>query len=169
MGLSKMSPTIFILLAIQLLIVAVLDLKNKKISNLWPLLNIGIFFVLLIILPALYSLKWQLLIFPVGFIVIGFILFLLDIMGAGDSKYLASLFLLIPLDYHFRYFDKLISVTLVVGGLLLLKTIFKNLDKFKAYFVSHHWRGFQELIRSRFSYAPVMFLAWIILGVSEWF
>ena len=163
-----MNITFFILLGLELLVVAYLDLKHKKISNLWSLLNLAIFPVLLFLLPGIYVLDWSLLIFPLGFIVIGFILFLLDIMGAGDSKYLASLFLLIPLDRQFLYFEKLVQVTLIVGALLLIKTVLKNMDKIKAYFVSHHWRGFKDLIRSRFSYAPVMFLAWILFGMGEW-
>lgn len=163
-----MNSFVFGFLACELLIVALLDLKNGKISNLWPLLNIGLFMIFLVVWPAQYQWDWTRLIFPVGFIVIGFILFLMDIMGAGDSKFLASLFLLIPAEYHFSYAEKLLLVTIIVGSLLLIRTIFINRKKINAYFLSHHWRAIAALVRSRFSYAPVMFLAWMLFGGEMW-
>lgn len=156
------------MVTIELLIVAYVDLQKKKISNLWPLFNLSVAICLMVGMPALYPLDYSLLIFPLGFIAVGFILFLLDVMGAGDSKFLASLFLIIPLDHQFLYFEKLVTVTLVVGSLMLIRTIVKNQVMIKAYILNHHWKGFIELIRSRFSYAPVMLLAWLLLGASEW-
>ncbi len=156
------------MITIELLIVAVVDLQKKKISNLWPIFNFTLAICLMIGAPELYPLDYSLLIFPLGFIVVGFILFLMDVMGAGDSKFLASLFLIIPLDHQFLYFEKLVTVTLVVGSLMFIRTIVKNQMKIRAYFHNHHWKGFVELFRSRFSYAPVMFIAWLLLGASQW-
>jgi prepilin peptidase CpaA len=163
-----MNGTIFSVIAIELLIVAWFDLKKKKISNLWPLFNLALAIVFFVSFPTLYQWDYSLLLFPLGFIVGGFILFLMDIMGAGDSKYLASLFVVIPLDHQYLYFQKLVMMTLVVGSLLLLRSLISNYEKIRAYFNSHYWRGFKDIIRSRFSYAPVMLLAWLLLGASEW-
>lgn len=155
-------------LAAELLMVAIIDIKTQKISNFWPLFNLLLFLIFLVAWPSQYFWDPAILIFPVGFVLIGFILFLMNIMGAGDSKFLASLFLLIPVEYHFEYAEKLLLMTMVVGAVLLLRTFFHNRLEMKAFFLSHHWMGILSLIRSRFSYAPVIFLAWILLGMQQW-
>lgn len=163
-----MSPILFALITLQLLLVTWIDLKKKKIFNIWPLLNVGIFVCLTIFQPEQYHWDWRVFIFPVGFIVFGFILFLMDIMGAGDSKFLASLFLLIPEKHHILYAEQLLLMTILVGSFLLLRTIISNWQKSQAYFISRHWRGLFSLIRSRFSYAPVIMLAWMLYGAGLW-
>ncbi len=163
-----MNSILFGVIALELILVSFIDLKTLKISNLWVLLNIGVFVLLSLLVPSIYQWDWNHFIFPVGFIFFGFILFLLDIMGAGDSKYLASLFLIVPLEYHYVYFEKLVQATLIVGALLLTKTLIVHRQKLKAYFYSRYWKGVRDTIRSRFSYGPVMLLGWLLLGVSLW-
>lgn len=165
---SLMNAYVFYAIAFQLLFVAWFDLRKKTISNYWPLINLTLAFILYLAFPDVYLFSWELLLFPVGFILIGFVLFLMGIMGAGDSKYLASLFLIIPYQYHFAFFEKLLLTTIMVGGLLLSLKVLRNFSTLKAYLWSHHWSGLKETIRSRFSYAPVIFLAWIVLGALEW-
>lgn len=159
---------IFALVLIELIAVAWIDYKTEKISNLWPIVNVVASLVLHTFVRSLYPLSWEVFLFPVGFVVIGFFLYLLKVMGAGDSKFLASLFFVIPLEYHLLFFSKLVISTILVGASLLLIRIFKNGSQLKAYFVSHYWEGIKNILRSRFSYAPVIFLAWIILGMNIW-
>lgn len=161
-------PAVFGLIFFQLLVVAWIDLKTHKISNRWAFLNIGLSIVFHIFLQSYYPLTWEILIFPLGFLVIGFFLFLLNIMGAGDSKYLASLFLLIPLELHLVFFERLLLSTILVGALLLSLKIIKHFTQLRAYFINRYWSGIKGIIKSRFSYAPVILVAWIILGVSLW-
>lgn len=163
-----MNPILFGIISIQLLLITWIDLQKQKIFNIWPLVNIGIFLCLPFVLPEQYHWDWRVFIFPVGFIVFGFILFLMDIMGAGDSKFLASLFLLIPEKHHFLYAEQLLLTTILVGSFLLLRTIAKNWQKVHAFFLSRHWKGLFSLVRSRFSYAPVILLAWILYGARLW-
>jgi prepilin peptidase CpaA len=106
--------------------------------------------------------------FPLGFIVGGFVLFILGIMGAGDSKFLASLFLLIPLEQHALMFEKVIYTTLLVGFVLLAIKIARDFKIIKAYALSAYWNGLKASIKSSFSFAPVVFIAWILLGVELW-
>lgn len=160
--------TIFVLVLIQLMAVAWIDFKTEKISNRWILVNTGLSLFLHVFVRSYYPLSWEVLLFPVGFVVIGFLLYLLNIMGAGDSKYLASLFLIIPLEYHILFFSKLVLSTIVVGIILFTLRLFTNAGKLKAYFLSHYWDGIRGTLKSRFSYAPVIFLAWIILGINIW-
>ncbi len=163
-----MNTFIFCGILLELIMVAWLDVKTKKISNYWPLLNILLSLSVHSFFPVLYPVTWETLIFPIGWILIGFFLFLLKIMGAGDSKYLASLFLLVPLELHMVFLEKIILGTLLVGLILLSSKILRNFTKLKAYTFSSYWVGIKDTIRSHFSYAPVILLGWILLGVDQW-
>lgn len=159
---------IFALVLLELIFVAWIDYKTEKISNRWIIVNAAASVILHATVRSLYPLSWEVLLFPVGFIVIGFLLYLVNVMGAGDSKFLASLFLVIPLEFHLLFFSKLVISTIVVGACLLIIRIIKNGGTLKAYFVSHYWQGIKQTLKSRFSYAPVIFLAWIIMGINLW-
>lgn len=163
-----MNPIIFSLLTIQLLVVSWLDIKYHKISNRWVLLNLLIAPLLYVALPAIYVFHWETLLFPVGFIVVGFVFFLMGIMGAGDSKYIASLFLLLPVELHMLFFEGLLAATMIVGTIMLSFTVFKKHRELRAFLLAQYWQGFKDIIKSRFSYAPVILLAWIYLGVRQW-
>lgn len=160
---------IFSLIFSQLSIVAFIDFKTHKISNIWTIINACVAGALYLLLPDFYNWSWEVLLFPVGFIVFGFLFFLAGIMGAGDSKYLASLFILLPFEYHAIFFEQLIISTIVVGAVLIILKAIPNLSQLKTYFLTKHWQGFRDIIRSRISYAPVMLLAWILMGAKVWF
>lgn len=159
---------LYVVLALQLTLVASIDLKHKKISNLWAIFNL-IFALLLWPLGHLGTWNFQVLLFPVAFIVTGFFLFVFKIMGAGDSKYLAALFLCLPVGLHLIYFEKLMLSTIAVGSILLLLKILRDPSTFKSYLLSRHWQGLMNMVKSHFSYAPVMLLAWLLMGVTLWF
>lgn len=159
---------IFSLIFIELALVGWIDFKTQKISNRWILVNFlaSIFFHFAF--REIYPLSWEMLIFPFGFIFIGFFLYLLNVMGAGDSKFLASLFLLVPLDLHLVFFEKIVMSTICTGACLFLFRVIVNRGDLKAFVISQHWEGIKQILRSRFSYAPVILLAWIFLGINEW-
>jgi prepilin peptidase CpaA len=163
-----MNPYVYFLIALQLLTVSLIDLKTKLISNYWHLVNIVISVGLYIFLSQEYELKWELFLLPAGFVLIGFLLFLMGIMGAGDSKYLASLSLLIPAEYHIPFFERLLWATMAVGALLVSFRVLRDFKKISAYIWSRYWQALRDLIKSEFSYAPVIFLAWLLLGVEIW-
>ncbi len=164
-----MNLWVFSFLLIELIAISFIDVRTAKISNLWPLLNLGLVPLVYWIFPSSYQWDWGVFLFPLGFIVFGFILFLMGIMGAGDSKFLATLFLLIPLEEQWAFAEMLLYATMLVGALLLFRTILKKRSEVKAYLLSHHWKGFFSLIESRFSYAPVILIAFVLTGVLRWF
>jgi prepilin peptidase CpaA len=159
---------IYALILVELLIVSWIDIKIKKISNLWLLINLILAITFHFLFPDAYHVEWATFIFPVGWIVVGFILYVLGIMGAGDSKFLASLFLMIPLKLHEGMLEKVLYSTVVVGFVMLTFKIGRDFKKIKAYALSTHWQEFKQSIRSNFSFAPVVLLAWIMLGVEQW-
>lgn len=159
---------IYCLILVELVIVSWIDIKIKKISNFWLLANLVLTISFHFLFPDFYHFEWASLIFPLGWIVVGFVLYVIGIMGAGDSKFLASLFLMIPLKQHAGMLEKVLYSTVVVGFIMLAFKIGKDFKKIKAYALSTHWQGFKESIRSNFSFAPVVLLAWIMLGVEQW-
>jgi prepilin peptidase CpaA len=160
--------SIFLLILIELAVVGWIDFKTAKISNRWLLVNAVASIVLHATITSFYPLSWEVLLFPGGLLLIGFFLYHFHIMGAGDSKYLASLFLIIPLEFHLFFFSKLVLSTILVGSTLIIIKILRNGAKLKAYFVSHYWEGIKQILKSRFSYAPVILLAWLLLGFNLW-
>ena len=159
---------IYFLILVELYAVSWIDLKIKKISNLWFFFNLALSVTLHFLYPELYVWEWATLLFPMGFIIGGFVLFILGIMGAGDSKFLASIFLVIPLEQHALMFEKLIYTTVFVGCIMLTIKITRDFKIIKAYALSAYWNGIKTSIKSSFSFAPVVFIAWILLGVELW-
>lgn len=161
-----MNLYLYLVLLAELIIVSFIDIRTKKISNLWSLAHLVVFIGITIYsgeLPAASH-----FIFPVGMFVMGFVLFVFHIMGAGDSKYLATLFLLIPTPSHMLFMEKLLLVTIFVGSILLLMKFVKSAAKIRAYLRTFYLKGLQTEIHSRFSYAPVILVAWILFGTSLW-
>ena len=78
--------------------------------------------------PNAYKWTIYILIFPMAFLFVGFILFWMNIMGGGDSKYLSSLYLLIPIKFQEVTLVYLLYATILVGSTLLLFNILKNFD-----------------------------------------
>lgn len=157
---------LYALIALELIVVSFIDLKTKKISNYWVLVNLII--ALAVYISGLEAFSAHVLIYPIGTIVVGFALFLGQIMGAGDSKYLASLFLTLPYSLHQTYLENVLLSTILVGAILLVSKLISRFHRIKGYALSFHIKGVLQEIRSHFSYAPVLLLAWLLLGRSIW-
>jgi prepilin peptidase CpaA len=155
---------VFIFLSIQLLVVAYGDLKTRKISNVWILINFIFFCVLTFLFPKIYLWSIGALIFPIAFILVGFTLFLLNIMGGGDSKYLASFFLLVPLSFQETVLVYLLCTTVIVGSSLLLFNALQNFDKIIVLIRIGDIQGIKKVFGKKFTYAPVIFIAWMWFG-----
>lgn len=155
---------VFIFVAIQLLCVAYIDIKTRKISNFWVLVNSLFFILLTFIYPEVYIWSAKMAIYPIVFIVVGFILFCLNVMGGGDSKYLASLYLLIPLEVQDETFSYLLYATVLVGGSLLVYNLVKNLDIIINQLRMGDIVGIKKIFGKKFTFAPVIFIAWMWFG-----
>lgn len=156
--------TVFIFLSIQLLFVAYADLKTRTISNFWILINVAVYVLLLVIFPKVYSFNLNTFIFPLAFFVVGFVLFFLKIMGGGDSKYLSSMFLLVPVDFQDTTFIYLLYTTILVGSTLIVFNVLKNFDKIIFMARMYDISGIKRIFGKKFTYAPVIFIAWMWFG-----
>ena len=159
-----MPISVYIFLVFQLFFVAYGDFKDKKISNVWPVINIVFFIISAFIFPNHYNFSLSTFLFPITFFVVGFILFILKIMGAGDSKYLLSFYLLIPVALHEDAFVFLAYSTVVVGLSLLFSNIFKNLDIIVVAIKSRNLILIKSIFGKKFSYAPVILVSWLWFG-----
>ncbi|PIP90887.1 MAG: hypothetical protein COW01_00970 [Bdellovibrionales bacterium CG12_big_fil_rev_8_21_14_0_65_38_15] len=154
-----MNLIVAIYISMQICVVAWFDFKTLKISNLWTIFNFVLYLLFPLILPEAYTYQLSTWFIPVMFIIVGFVLFKLNIMGAGDSKYLFSLFLLIPSSLHDLMLMLLLELTCGIGLILLSWRIISKWEEFKLIFVSGVG-SFKTIMGSRFTYAPVIMLSW---------
>jgi len=155
---------LYCFILIQLFFVSLVDIRHRKISNQWIYLNIVLFLGFLFIFPQEYSLTTAKLLYSFAFIVVGFILFLMNLMGAGDSKYLFSIFLLIPPQWSDYVLYSLFLCTMTIGGFSLLITIVKNFEKLIIFARLGHRQGIRECLGSKFPFAPVILMSWLLFG-----
>ena len=155
---------VFIFLSIQLLVVAYTDFKTKKISNIWFVINFLFFCILSFIFPKIYFWQLNTFIFSLVFLMVGFVLYWMKIMGGGDSKYLSSFYLLIPSANQDAVFLYLLYTTIIVGSSLLLFNALQNFDKLLIMFRMHDLSGIKKIFGTKFTYAPVIFIAWMWFG-----
>lgn len=165
-----MPLTVYIFLLLELLVVTYGDLKYKKIPNYWSLVNIIFFIILHFIWPKSYPFAYQTFFYSAVFILVGFFLFTLKIMGGGDSKYLATSYLLIPSQLQESSLKILLSATILVGGGLLFLNTYKNRNKIKKILESQKFNRLKEVYGKKFPYAPVILLMWMIMPfyIKDW-
>ncbi len=154
----------FFLLLCQLLLVSVIDIQTRKISNYWALCNSVLFLFLLIVYPEYYKASWIFALYVFGVLAVSFILFLFKIMGAGDGKYLFSIFLLIPSILHRLFLEYLLVSTIIIALGLFLYNVLSNSKTIYNCFKIMDFSGMSPVFGKKFPYAPVILVSWIFLG-----
>lgn len=159
-----MSWPLFLFIFIELLFITYIDIKHKKIANYWSLMNIGIAVILFILFPHEYPFGLAAFQYSIVFILVGFLLFMLRVMGGGDSKFLASFFLIVPLDKQDQVFVFLLISTIFIGLIFFLKSIITNWQKLKQSLRQKDTQGVKSCFGTKFAYAPVILITWILFG-----
>jgi prepilin peptidase CpaA len=158
---------LYLLLLIEMSIVSWVDIKTKKISNYWVYLNI----VLAIIL-SIFVKEAQLsivgIIIPFIFLIIGIVLFSVKIMGAGDSKFLFSLFLLIPYSEQEIVLKDLLISTIAAGLVSLYMQGMKNQKEWKLFFKTWDMTHIPLSKDKKFPFAPVILMTWLLYGYRNY-
>lgn len=160
-------PLYFYIL-LQLLYISYIDFKTRKISNIWIIANILTFIIVQFIFPNEYSFSMDAFYFTLAFLFVGLLLFALKIMGAGDTKYLASFFLLVPISMQDTVFIKLAYSTLVVGIVLFAYNTLWNLRKIRSALILMNVDLIKDVYGRKFAYSPVILLTWIWIGIVLW-
>lgn len=164
-----MLVSIYIFVLLELLVVSYFDVKTRKISNHWSILNLIAFFLLIFFFPEIYRMSWETVFYSICFFFVGFMLFVIKIMGGGDAKLLASLYLLIPYNLQENSFIALIYSTLLIGGGILLYKLWIKRNEFKLAFITQDFRKIKDLMGKKFPFSPVVLLAWLVWGLSYFF
>lgn len=161
------SIAVYIFLLIELLAISYIDFVWKKIPNSWAILNIFCFVFFLFFYPQSYSFTVTTFIYSFAFLVVGFILYLLKIMGPGDTKFLFSFYLLVPATMHEKLLICLIQSTLIVGTFFLIKNLIKNFDKLVGAIRTGQRSNIRKFLGGKFAFAPVILISWIWFGLEN--
>ena len=155
---------IYLFILIELSFVAWGDYKTRKISNYWSILNIICFPLLVLLLPSIYILSANVFIYSALFLLIGFILFLLKVMGGGDGKFLATFILLVPISLQSQMLNLLLISTILVASIFLIKNLTLNFREIIRSLKEYDFITVKSFFGSKFAFAPVILMAWILLG-----
>lgn len=156
----------FIFILLELIAVSWLDLKYRKIKNIWSILNIALAFICFLLFSDLYILGLKSFQYTFVFFLVGFFLFKLRIMGGGDSKFLSTFFLLVPFNLQDKVFFNLLIVTIVIGLVMLIYNTVKNWTKILASIKASDVQGVKSCFGTKFPYAPVILFTWVTIGFS---
>jgi prepilin peptidase CpaA len=159
-----MLASIFFFILLELLVVSYADMMYKKIKNIWSLLNITTYIIFIFIFPSDYFFNFKHWLYPSVFLGVGFFLFVIKIMGGGDAKFLASLFLLVPSYLQDKFLLLLLYSTVFVGLTMFLYNCYTSRDILKQAWAERSILMVKGVFGTRFTYAPVILIAWIWLG-----
>ena len=158
---------LYLFLLIELLAVAWLDFKYRKISNIWVFVNVVVFVITYFYLKGHYSFHYSQMYYPIIFFIVGFAFYTLRIMGGGDSKYLVSLYLLIPLQFHESFLFSLLAITCAIGGAQFLYNSYRGRDFIKQFLKTKNTSFLKKCYGKKFPFAPLILLSWIIFGMNN--
>lgn len=147
------------------------DARHGTVPNAWPLLNLALFPAALLLFPHAYGpLGWGTAAAPLLWLAAGFVLFRLRIMGAGDSKYLASLFLLVPEGLRAALFLRLVLASALGCGALLAARLARRAGPILALDPARAPALLREAVAGRAPFAPVVLaaVAWFLLADAGW-
>ena len=156
--------SIYFFILIELVVISYIDMTYRVIKNFWAIVNVTFFALFLLLFQDVYHISIQGLIYSISFLVVGFVLFLLRIMGAGDSKYLASLFLLIPRNLQYNFFEILLYTTFCVGLGMIIVNSWMNRQQVMIALSTKNYSMLKSIYGTRFTYAPLILLSWIWMG-----
>lgn len=155
---------LYIYIFVELIFVAWGDYKTRKISNYWSILNIIVFIILLISMPAVYTLDFNIFLYSFSFLLVGFALFIFKVMGGGDAKFLATFILLVPISLQSILFTSLLIATIIVASIFLFKNIVTNFSFLLGSLKAYDFVAVKNCFGTKFAFAPVILMSWIILG-----
>ena len=89
---------------------------------------------------------------------------MLKVMGGGDSKFLATVFLVIPLKQQDIVFYNLLISTIIIGGIVFVNNIIVYRRELYKSIKNMDVEGIKKCFGKKFPYAPVILLAWVWFG-----
>jgi prepilin peptidase CpaA len=92
----------------------------------------------------------------------------MKIMGGGDSKYLASFYLLVPFELQDDAFLSLLYATIIIASTMFIVNIIVGRE-----FLYEAWREkkldkLKLVFGKKFAYAPLILFSWIWFGIKNY-
>ena len=165
-GRGMIPVTVCGFLFIELIVVSYCDFKSRHILNIWSVLNILLYCVFLIIFSDIYTPTISALVIPSMWIFVGFFLYKWNIMGAGDSKYLCTFFLLIPQAIQMEMLESLAYGTLLTGLPLLVFNVCKNIKSIILFLRTKDYLSLKGYFGKKITYIPVIFISYILFIIK---
>lgn len=162
-----MESSVYFLLCIELFVICFFDIKERKIRNAWSLFHLVLCPVLFLSFPDSYFFTWSFFYIPLAVLLIGFVLFALNIAGAGDIKFLSTFCLLIPLAKQETFIYYLLVTTVFVALCIFIYNLIKSWKTFLLAIRSLSFIIIKESIGSRFPYSIVILISWLVFGWKE--
>lgn len=163
---ESLTPLIaYTYLALILIFVSIVDLKKRKIANIWSLVNIVNFGFFLWLMPEHFKLSFETFQFPIIFFIVSFALYTLKIMGAGDSKFISTFYLTVPVAEQDNLFIIQASLTILIGVFLLLLNSLSNIGSLKEAYSKRDLTVIRRVYGKKFPYSPVILISWVVWGV----
>jgi len=159
--------SVYLFLLVELIAVSYLDILYKKISNYWPIMNIAFFLAFLIFMSDTYKVNFETFFYSIAFLGVGFFLYMIRVMGAGDSKFLFSFYIMVPSSFHESAFICLIYSVFLIGGGFFVKNIFVNRQKIYNDVMTKNVVGIKMVFGKKFAFAPVILVSWIWFGIKN--
>lgn len=151
-----MGSVILIFVAVLVLMAALSDIKTLTIPNLIPVFIIGAFVFTIILDPTYFMDVRNSLISAAAFFVITFLMFSAGVLGAGDSKLLATLGLWVPVSSIWGFVLIMSLAGAVLGAVAL--TVRKKVN-ITHRFSEGTWFGQLQQGRSAVPYAVAIAVA----------
>ena len=163
---SILSLQLVIFLLIQLLAVAWIDFKYRKIANAWSVLNVAIFIISFFFINN-SGFEFGHFYYPVIFFLVGFAFYTLRIMGGGDSKYLVSIYLLIPRYFHEGFLYVLLYVVVFIGVTQFIYNTYSGRKLLVDFWKYKDVVYLKNCYGKKFPFAPLILLSWIIFTMNN--
>ena len=158
-----MSLALYAYILIELIAVSWGDIKWRQIPNSWALLNFFVFVVLVFFGHGFSLLSF---VYPLVFLSLGFLLFILNIMGGGDSKFLASFILLIPQERQEPFLIILLYTVILCAGSILCYNSFRNARTLLFILGTKEWSKLDQIYGKKIPFAPIILFAWLGFGYT---
>lgn len=87
-------------------------------------------------------------------------------MGGGDSKFLATFLLLIPVDLQHRYLESLAVGILILGGGLVVYRSLVSLKEIGIFWRTRDWVILSRIYGKKIPFAPIILFSWLAFGYN---
>ena len=118
--------------------------------------------------PEYYQFSLKTFAYTVTFFMVGFVFFLMKIMGGGDSKYLATFYLLVPIELQDEAFLALLFTTIIMAATMFVANIILGRAVILEAWHKRDVSLVKTIFGKKFAYAPLILVSWLWFGIKNY-